>query len=137
MADRDTTFRSEPETDLLGAPILSEQSFDVTPDSVLNTAADFGMSTLLNQKLSLLRAVATQTGIAGNFPANGRLMTFQYHRYLSLVKSCFQQHRNLLSFFMSKLLVTHCAPLTLVGERKLNNTAAYPLTCSLRVALTN
>jgi len=47
------------------------------------------------------------------------------------------QDRNLLSFSMGKLFVSHCAPLTLVGERKLINTAACPLTNSSSVALTN
>jgi len=127
MIDSDITFRFEPEADLLGAPVLSEQSFDVIPGSAAKTTTDFGISTLLSQALSLLRAVTTQTGITGYFPDNGRFVTFQYHYYLSMVKSCFQQHRILVSFLTGKLFVTHCAHLTLVGERKINNTAAYPL----------
>jgi len=44
MADSDITFRPEPEADLLGAPVLSEQSSDVTPDSIANTTTDYRSS---------------------------------------------------------------------------------------------
>ena len=54
----------------------------------------------LSQALSLFRTITTQTRVAGNFPTNGRFVALQYHRYLSLINACFQQDRNLVSFFM-------------------------------------
>jgi hypothetical protein len=54
-----------------------------------------------------------------------------------LIKTGFQQRGNLVSLFLGKLFVVHCAPLTLVGERKHHVTAACPLANSSRVALTS
>ncbi len=114
MTDRNTFLRFKPQADLFRTPFFPEQSSDVVPDKATDTRTGFGMSPFLSQALSLFRAITTQTSIAGNFPANGRFVASQYHCYLSLVKSCFQQGRNLVSFVMGKLLLTHCAPLTLI-----------------------
>jgi len=38
---------------------------------------------------------------------------------------------------MGKLCIFHCAPLSWWLEKAVNNNPAYPLTNSLRVALTN
>jgi hypothetical protein len=102
-----------------------------------DTGASFGILAFLNQQPSLIRAIATQIIITCNFPTNARFLTCPDHRYFSLVKSCFRQGRNLVSFFMRELFITHCAPLSCRSETTLNNKVAYPQTISLRLTLTN
>src|SRR5210317_2201044 len=97
MTDRNTFFRGKPQTDLLRAPVLSEQPSDIIPACVADAGTRFGISAFLSQMLSLFGSIATKTGVTGNLSADGRFMPFQYHCYLSLIKSCFQKDRNLVS----------------------------------------
>lgn len=66
-----------------------------------------------------------------------RICEVQYHGNLSLVIACFQQDINLVSFFLGKLCVTHCVSLSWRLEKAGNDTAAYLLANSGRVALTS
>ena len=119
------------------APILSKPLGDIGPGRMADRWLNLGWSRFLSQLLSRLRPIATKAGIRVNFPANCRFMAAQYHGYLRWCMSCFHPGGNLVSLILGQLVVSHCAALTLVGKRKLNNTSAYPLTNLLRVALTS
>lgn len=137
MAEGNTVFSVEPQTNLFGVPVLPQQASNISPSRVTDTWVGFREPTFLGQLLCLLRAITTKICVAVNLAASGQFMTVQYHCDSHLVHSSFQKGINLVSFFLGKLSVAHCAPLPLVGEKKVvNDTSTYLLTDFSRVTLT-
>jgi hypothetical protein len=60
--------------------------------------------------------------------ADSGFIPVHFQGYLGLVKACFQVGLNLVSFYLGKLFVSHCASLTWRLEEAVNHTAACPLT---------
>lgn len=78
MADMQSFLRSEPATDLLRAPVLSQTLIDQDPGFTGNTG--HGLSLLANicQSLGLLWTASTKTTIPRQFATDGRFVDVQY-----------------------------------------------------------
>ena len=105
------------------------------PVLAINALSHFALAPAI---ISLVWAIASLATIACHFPVNGGLMTAKEISNLSLRLTGCLKNRNLASFLSGKLrVVTHRAPLTLVGERSREPTAAYPSNLVFRVAPTS
>jgi len=114
MRDLNASFIAQPQADLLGTPVLTQQMLDPPPVGSGNTGLVLALPVLYRQPMGLLRAIAVQATVTPEFTADGGFVAPKYLGYLCLIVNCFHQCLNLASFFLGKLRV-HGAPLTLVG----------------------
>ena len=136
MRDLNASFIAQPQADLLGTPVLSQQMLDPLPVGSGNSRLALALTTFYSQPLGLFRAVASQTTVTPEFTADGGFVSPKYLGYYCLIVTGFHQCLDPVSFFLGKLRV-HDAPLTLVGERSCLSYRSLPSNQLCRVALAN
>ena len=69
-----TFFLIHPTADLLRAPFLLYQSFDIGPSTAVNTGPDFSLPSVFRKCIGLFGPIAPTSSIPFKFSTHGRFM---------------------------------------------------------------
>jgi len=105
MADLNALLDFEPSSDLLRAPVLTNQHLDLPPYGAAEAGTDLGRPPCQGQAVSLFGAVAPQPTVAPQFPTDRRLVAVQHLGNLVLLVTGLLQYVDLVSFLSGELRV--------------------------------
>ena len=132
MTDCYLILTTKPSADLLGAPVISQETLDQDPCIWRNSSRDGLCPSNLGKMLGLFRTVSAKATVAAPFSTDCRFVDTDNFGDFGLKKSCFHKCVNLVSLFSGELrVVTHqCS--SYFGRLEKHEPTAARLSCQLR-----